>query len=328
MSREAKMIAQFMCDITRDIVWSHARNIADQHGYLMSDPLVTRIGSGRKTYHTRKPVDGVYSHQITYGVKAIFEKKNFTLANGYATTKEIGGRGFFNGEINYANLIAHTIIHESTHALQTAVGQRLKNSVHNKHFYKLLKELSDACDQEVLNELNHRATKYGISLEFTPGTYDITEEGELTLNRPKLQAGSPVSFATRDGQRNLGVIDTVGKSKTSMDVYQGQYKGQNVNVPNHMICSLEPDDPMPDPKDIPKKIDWAEGDLCHFYDTEGQYYGGHIVKANPVNCKVLVTEGRSNAINARFRVHRSALLEGHRLHKSLQSKHSSTEPSM
>lgn len=323
------MIAQIMCDLTRDIVWPHAQRIARNNNGFLIDPLVTRVGSGRKTYHTRTPVNNEYSHLITYGCKAVDEKRDLTRANGYLTGREIQERGYFNGDLTYPNMIAHTVIHETAHAIQTIVGKRLRNSVHNKHFYALLTELSDACDEEVLNELTCRALKYGLPLEFDPDTYDASSDGKPMLSQPELKVGAVVSFKTRNGSRNLGVISRPGKSKTDMDVYRGEYQGQNVAVPNHLIQSLEPDDPQPNPEtDIPKRIAWKEGGLCHFEDEMGRYYGGHIVKANPKNCKIKVTEGRSDAIGHRYQVHRSMLKEGHRLHPSLQKSRSGHEPSM
>lgn len=328
MSRESKIIAQIMCDITRDVVWDHAKRVAENNGGFLVDQLVTRVGSGKKTYHTRKPVNNTYSHVITYGAKAVQDKTDFFRANGYFTGREIQERNYFNGEITYPNLIAHTIIHETAHAIQAVVGKRYANSVHNKHFYALLRELSNACDQEVLFELNTRTSKYGLSMDFDPNTYDVSEAGNPTLSRPKLQVGALISFKNRQGARSLGVIDRVGRSKSDVEVYQGEYKGNNVSVPNNWIRGLEPDDPRPDPKTVlRKKIDWKVGDPCHLEDGEGRYIGGYIVKANPKNCKVKVTEGRSDYIGYLLQVHRSMLREGHRLHKSLRNSSSSHEPS-
>lgn len=299
MTDDSNVIAQIMCDLTREVVWPHAKKIMKEHGWGLPlwIKLETRVGSGFKTCHRIRYVDNLYSkHIITYGVKAVRDQRDFRRSNNYRTGFEIKEKGYFNGELRHSNVIAHLILHETAHAIQTFLGYRYDNEMHNKYFYYFLDELSRACDQEVHDELVNRAQQQSVSMGFDLGTYVIDGDGNLSLNQPKLEANAIVSYTARDGSRSLGVILDVGPKKSEAYIYHGEGAGFRYNLANALIGHIDPEDPLPDPKrDIVQRLDWSVGDFCHYY-IDGVYRGAQIVKVNKKTCLVKVLEGNKDKL--------------------------------
>ena len=117
-----------MCQTTRDILWTPAEGWVQQ-----ANPgagLALRVGSGQATYHRFDPRKK--QHLITYGARMIAAKHQPATAQGWLSTREIRGRGYFGGEVTVLNLLAHTCCHEFAHLLQHSAGQRHYGSVHNR----------------------------------------------------------------------------------------------------------------------------------------------------------------------------------------------------
>lgn len=322
MSRDAHLLAQIMCQLTESVVWPHVEAIAKSKGHSMFGRLVTRSGSGVKTYHTHKPVDGQYSHVITYGKKMIEKKKDFGAAPCFLTGKEIQKKGFFQGEMSYKNLIAHTVLHEACHGLQNALGHRHKNEVHNKAFYALLRDLHNVCGQQVVQELESAALKQGVSLDFHPESYEINEQGEMTDTQSEIRKDQGYVASLR-GDRCLVVVTDVGDLRSDILVYGGKHKGASYKASNKLLKPLAEGDRQPDPgKDIPKAIPWASGDHCHFYGKNKTYCGGYIQKVNPKKCVVKVTEGLADYLGHSVNVPKSMLKEGN---KEFPNRHPSDQ---
>lgn len=312
MSRDAHLLAQIMCQLTKSIVWPHVKAITESHGHQLKGPLVTRSGSGVKTYHTQKTVNGRNSHVITYGKKMLEKKKDFSAVPYVLTGREIKEKGFYNGDLSYKNLVAHTVIHESAHAIQNATGHRHRNEVHNRAFYALLRELYNACGEEVAQELEKAAMKQGVSLDFNPETYEVNQEGKLTDTLAEIRKHQGYAVSIR-GSRCLAVVTAVGDTKSDILIYEGQHEGASYKASNRILKPLSSTDRQPDPeKDIPKPVAWIPGGYCHFYGSNKTYYGGHIQKVNPKKCVVKITEGPAKDIGGRVDVPKSMLKEGNR----------------
>ena len=321
MSHDSQIIAQLMCDITRDLVWPHVQAITKSHGHVMSGQLSARVGSGQKTYHQLSPVNGRYTHKIIYGKKMVEQKKDYAFSKIALSGREIINKNFYKGDLTYPNLIGHTVLHESGHAIQTVIEKRFANEVHNKHFYAVLEQLHEACGLDTVRELESRAQRMGVSLEFDHTSYDLDEHGQKKFKSLDIEHHQVVAVDVR-GDRCLGVITKAGKEKSDVLFYAGIHAGVNFIGSNRLFKELGPDDRLPDPeKDFPKDIPWAKGDYCHFYDGKKQLYGGHIERANPKVCKVKVTEGPSSDIGKNFGVPRSMLYEGNQKCDTRKPKH-------
>lgn len=305
-----RVIAQIMCDITREVVWPYLQTIMKESGYecCMMGELVTRVGSGRRSCLRWTFVDNFYpKYTITYGVKTIMDKHDFRMTHCYLSTSEIKDRGYYEGRLECATSLAHLILHEVSHALQVSIDWKRDKNHHNDDFYAILSGLSERCDQEVLDELIRRTALEGIELCVDPETYTLSEEGEMMLDQPRLEVNSVVSYLQNDGSRSLGVIMKAGEDWSSLAFYHGNFKGRIYKVPSCRIGHLHPGEPRPDPRtDITQKIDWNVGDYCHFY-KDGDYLGGRIVEVNKKTCLVRVLEGNldkmRHEINSIFKVH-------------------------
>ncbi|MGC8119770.1 hypothetical protein [Marinobacter sp. VGCF2001] len=133
-SSNAYTIGTLMCQATRDILWAQAEGWVQQK--RPGAGLALRVGSGLATYHRFDPRQN--QHLITYGARMIAAKHEPATAQGWLSTREIRGRGYFGGQVSVLNLLAHTCCHEFAHLLQHSAGQRHYGSVHNRHFYAAL----------------------------------------------------------------------------------------------------------------------------------------------------------------------------------------------
>lgn len=311
MPSESQTIAQIMCDLTREIVWDHAVALANSHGFDMKGPLKIRVGAGLKTYHSIREHGGLDAHVITYGRKMIEMKKDYSKIPFTLTAREIAKKGFYGGDDSYQNILAHTVIHETAHAVQRAMGERHFNKVHNKAFYSILRKLHNACGQAVASELEQRAINKGVSLDYHPDSYDMDHQGKKVSKLFEPKRNEPVALTIK-GDRCLGVVTDPGKLKSEVLIYRGKHLRSSFTASNSLLSALEPNDVRPDPeKDIPKTIAWSEGDKVHFYGSKMEYFCGSIIKVNPKRCMVRITEcDDPSNIGGRVNVPKLMLHEG------------------
>jgi hypothetical protein len=198
-----RLISQILCDATEEVLWSKTKEWA-----LSKKPdvlLKTRVGNGFATNHHW--VRGSYIHTITYGKKMVEAKRNTLKAKKWLTSKEILKYSYFNGEVSFINLMAHTCIHEYSHFIQTLNGWRLDNSVHNENFYRIVSKAHlKGTAEEVKGYIIDSCERKRVSLEFF-----VEQELEDIVPKPsEFTAGSRVSF-----EHNLrtyyGLIKRVNK---------------------------------------------------------------------------------------------------------------------
>ncbi|MDX5327512.1 MAG: hypothetical protein LPK06_01805 [Marinobacter sp.] len=160
-----RAIGTLMCQATRHILWAPAEAWVREQNRDVA--LALRVGSGQATYHRYDPIQK--QHLITYGARMIAAKHQPETAQGWLSTREIRGRGYFGGEVSVLNLLAHTCCHEFAHLLQYSAGQRHYGSVHNRHFYEALDGLySSGASVATRQYLEETAGKAGLELSSTP----------------------------------------------------------------------------------------------------------------------------------------------------------------
>ena len=163
---EHKIIASIMVQISQNIVWPVIHEICKEEKVKVKYPFQAKVGSGSRTYHILKKDKHVLKHTVTYGQKMVLDKFDYERARKWLTGREISEKGFLNSELSFKNLMAHTILHEMAHALQTIMGDRLHKSVHNPAFYRWLKRLHKCCGEEVVSTLELMSIKKKVNLEF------------------------------------------------------------------------------------------------------------------------------------------------------------------
>jgi hypothetical protein len=223
------MLGEQLCATTVDVLWrpARARVLHQRPGAS----LECRVGSGQATYHRFDA--STRSHRITYGMRMITAKFRGETANGWLSSREIRKYGYFGGAVSTRNLLAHTCCHEFAHLLQQVAGKRLRGSVHNPDFYRLLDELhADGTANEVRNQLVWRAERVGLHLPDEP-----LESAEPQLPRNIWRAGTEVSFASR-GRAYTGVIERVNR-KTCTVAGTGRSRHLNFRVPFALLSVLE-----------------------------------------------------------------------------------------
>ena len=184
-----KIIANIMVVISHTVVWPVIQEVCKTKNIKMPYPFQSRVGTGAKTYHSLKRTEGKIQHVVTYGQKMIMDKFDYNRAILWLTGREIIKYKFFNGNVSFENVVAHTILHEMAHALQVIMSDREYNSVHNEAFYKWLGLLHERCGDEVLYELKKRSEEKNVHLDFkTPKNTDReTTEKEIKSSHLKLK---------------------------------------------------------------------------------------------------------------------------------------------
>jgi hypothetical protein len=182
-------LAEIMINLSHQIVWPAIQEICQEHNTKIKHPFMGRVGSGARTYHIIKVHNHKKHHVVTYGKKMLEDKLDQNRAEQWLTGIEIVEKKFFDGVVSYKNLVAHTILHEMAHALQTIMGDRTYKSVHNKAFYQWLRLLHQKCGDNVVEQLENMSAKKNIALDFkTAKTND--NQSEL---RPKTKSISNVT---------------------------------------------------------------------------------------------------------------------------------------
>lgn len=218
-------IGQLMCEATREILWQPAG--AWLGSRATGAALHCRVGSGQATYHRYDSRSKV--HLINYGLRMIAAKQRAETAEGWLSTREIQGRGYFNGELSPLNLLAHTCCHEFAHLLQYSAGKRSYGSVHNRHFYEILDQLHERGGATATRHfLAREADDRGLDLP--AGVFALPDRQALARN---WQVGEAVSFGEGAGQR-YGQIIRVNR-KTCTVQGKGHARGTRYRVPLSML---------------------------------------------------------------------------------------------
>ncbi|WP_246065442.1 hypothetical protein [Hydrocarboniclastica marina] len=139
---QARELAQTLCDTTElvllPIIPAWTQRYSRKRAAKYPRPAI-RVGGGRATHHRFDLHSG--EHSITFGAKMVADKLDPRACASWLSTREILARGYFDGRVSAANLLAHTGCHEFAHLVQTVSGGRTRGSVHNSAFYRILDDL-------------------------------------------------------------------------------------------------------------------------------------------------------------------------------------------
>jgi hypothetical protein len=222
---QARLLGDLMCSVTKQILWQPASDwVTDR---LPGSTLMCRVGSGQATYHRFD--SRIKQHQITYGTQMIKAKHQPDTAQGWLSSREILGRGYFNGELSTLNLLAHTCCHEFAHLLQHCAGHRFRGSVHNRYFYSTLDKLHcNGQASSVRQALSERAQETGLHLSEMP--FEFLEPNHQTH---QWYIGETVSFKTSES-KFYGEIVRVNRKTCTVDG-TGKSRGVRYRVPMQML---------------------------------------------------------------------------------------------
>lgn len=218
-------IGQLMCQATREILWQPAGEWLGNRATGVA--LHCRVGSGQATYHRYD--SGKKVHLINYGLRMIAAKQRPETAEGWLSTREIQGRGYFRGELSPLNLLAHTCCHEFAHLVQYSAGKRAYGSVHNRHFYDILDQLhEDGGAKATRDFLAREADSRGLDLPSAP--FAVPDSRILARN---WQVGDSVSFGEGVRQHHGQIIRVNRKTCTVQT--KGPSRGSRYRVPLSML---------------------------------------------------------------------------------------------
>lgn len=222
---QTRQLGELMCDVTQSTLWQPAAAWVKSRD--SNSTLICRVGSGQATYHRFDPQ--YKQHQITYGLRMIQAKHQPDTASGWLSAREIHKRGYFGGELNTLNLLAHTCCHEFAHLLQCSAGQRFHGSVHNRHFYTILDELHESGGASVVR---HALAEYAKRLEIPlpKQPFDLASSSQL---RADWRVGDSVHFG-QGGQEFQGKVIRVNRKTCTVDG-TGKSRGMRYRVPMQML---------------------------------------------------------------------------------------------
>lgn len=215
---KAQKIAKLMVQVLKDIVWPEVEDLANEYD-LAPAPLKGRVGVGKRTYH-RLREEGRRRHEIVFGEKMVLAKMDPAMASGWTTGVEINEKGFFGGEMTYSNLLAHTIIHEASHALQVMAGDRHYREVHNEEFYVWLWRLHDRVGNHAQTVLSMLAEQDSLELEFSEGKRNRKSD---LLSKEEMIPGKRYAFEGKGGLQQ-GVLRKVNRKSATIDVGATVYR--------------------------------------------------------------------------------------------------------
>ncbi|BES69268.1 hypothetical protein RE428_02860 [Marinobacter nanhaiticus D15-8W] len=212
---------RLMCNATEAILWGPAREWVRQRS--ARSELKCRIGSGQATYHRFDP--NTHQHLITFGQRMVEAKFSAQSSQGWLSTREIQHKGYFDGDVSTANLLAHTCCHEFAHLLQSISGQRRYGSVHNAAFYTILDELHESGGAAAVRYfLMERSARSGIELpQATMNLNDVSEQLQA------FSVGDAVRFG-RDRHQREGEIVRINR-RTCTVQGTGRWRGARYRVP-------------------------------------------------------------------------------------------------
>lgn len=209
MSINVSQVIKVMIECVNDILFPYYYQCETSKKYPHT--LNVSEGHGKKTYHQKQYGN---KHVIVFGKKMVLSKmESEESASHWLTYSEIKNFHFYDGITNMKTLMAATVIHEFGHYLQTIRGHRLYRSVHNKEFYKILKELHELLGERVLeyieNDIRTENLDYIDKTPFTPLDYPK----KPIFSRNDLFVGAKITFInTKEPDLELYCI-TIGRTK-------------------------------------------------------------------------------------------------------------------
>lgn len=196
--------------------------------------VTAKAGKGKSTYHRAQSGN----HKLTFGPGMVGEKANGKGA-AWLSAREIKRYRFYNGDQSVSSLLAHTILHEFAHAIQTLRGERLRGSVHNPAFYRILTDLHAKHGEDVRTSLRGTLERLGIDVD-TVRTQKTTAPSPATLqhqpNFGAIQVGLPVRIEHK-GRLIHGRVVRVNQKSVSVDGTENGYP-VSCRVPPIMIKPL------------------------------------------------------------------------------------------
>ena len=192
-----------------------------------------RIGCGRQTCYRHRPSGS--DHTITYGVGMVADHLRDDH-NKWTHTHEIARHRFVDGNTAPPHALAHVVVHETAHALQSHRGGRRRGSVHNAAFYKAVGDLYDALEPERLVEGVEQLTQAFDAARANAGITDADlnrgHRKPPTNPAAAFYKGQSVCFTTPKGEVITARVDRVNKVTCTVTCQQF---GQGYRVPYAML---------------------------------------------------------------------------------------------
>ena len=192
-----------------------------------------RIGCGRQTCYRHRPSGS--DHTITYGVGMVADH----LCDDHykwTHTHEISRHRFVDGNTAPPYALAHVVVHETAHALQSHRGGRRRGSVHNASFYQAVRDLYDALGRDRLMEGIRQLEQAFVQARANAGVTDAKDKRDPreppTNPATKFCKGQQVCFATPRGRVITANIDRVNKVTCTVTCQQC---GQGYRVPYALL---------------------------------------------------------------------------------------------
>lgn len=160
-----RLIARIMCDLTDELLWKPRIEWARKHNQTAD--LKLRVGDGKRTCVShRKKSDKDCRMTLTIGALMVESKANPMEMCMWRTSVELHEKGYYGGELNLLNALAHCIIHEFGHVVQVVLGRRYESSVHNHEFYAILDRIhASPVAGQLRDELSRRCLDIGVDLQ-------------------------------------------------------------------------------------------------------------------------------------------------------------------
>lgn len=216
-------IANTLCDLTRIYLWEPRINWARSRNPTAE--LVIQVGRGKATYvKHRRDLTGPLT--LVFGQKMVASKANPHELCNWLGSKEIVRRGYYGGELNMLNALAHTAIHEFAHVVQVLLGVRYDGSSHSAEFYKILDRAHQSGEADRLRErLDAICQSRGYLLaNYTPterhlailrGEPAINEDGTPLLTMKDVRVGQVYALPP-DAAAKYGLLRVVDKKRTKV----------------------------------------------------------------------------------------------------------------
>lgn len=313
-------LAEIMIKISHQIVWPVIQDICREHNKKVQHPFMGRVGSGARTYHIVKIHNRKKHHIVTYGKKMLEDKLIQQRAEQWLTGKEIIEKKFFDGVVSYKNLVAHTILHEMAHALQTIMGDRTYKSVHNKAFYQWLKLLHKKCGEQVTNTLSEMSEKKNIKLDFTSkktAGNNINVKSTPNISEPSTKLKTNGFYQCYLKRESVLVkLDKINRKRAIITIVQKGHAelGTSYSVVKHILEEI-PEDKQNIKEHIDLKfikndfLDISKVKIFKKYKIKLKKndFVVQVTKKNKETVIVEVLEGRKDSIGQRWKVPPKAL---------------------
>lgn len=279
MKSKSHLIAELLIDATENVLIKGVESwMSKKHP---ESKLNYKVGSGKKTYHTRT---GENSSLIVYGKKMIESKlESRKKCANWRTGREILSRRYFNGELTIQTILCAVVMHESAHYFQNLAGKRARRSVHNSYFYKILDRMHfNGAAKKVYDYLNqHELFR---ELEFENCDESSIESSTPDFNSKDIKVGDAFYFQTSCGKELIEIAVKVNPKKV---------KGIDYTVPYPLITKIQPDLSKINPDLLPKKSKFnsnniKSGDIIFFRNRKGMLIQDTVIKVIPkhVQCRL------------------------------------------